>query len=137
MRRPSQQAPPILVFDGECGFCTASVLWLRRRLKRPVELVPWQKPAEAGGLAELGLDREQLRRWAWWLEDGRRWRGHRAVGRALLACRGAWPALGAVLLAPPPLSWSAALGYRLVARLRGHLPGVTPACRRDHWPPAS
>lgn len=137
MHRPSQQPPPILVFDGECGFCTASVLWLRRRLKRPVELVPWQELAATGGLTGVRLDRDDVRRWAWWIEDGRRWRGHRAGGRALLACRGAWPALGALLLLPAPLSWPAALGYRLVARFRGRLPGVTPACRRDRWPPDS
>lgn len=126
---------PALVFDGHCGFCTACVLWASRRFRRPVELAPWQALSEQGRLGGYGLVEEETKRYAWWIEGARRWRGHRAAGRALLACRGAWPLLGALLLAPPPFSWPMALGYHLVSRNRGHLPGTRPACRRDRWPP--
>lgn len=126
---------PALIFDGDCPFCTACVLWVRPRLSRPVELPPWQRLAEEGRLGGYGLDEEEVKRWAWWVEGIRRWRGHRAAGRALLACGGAWRIAGALLLVPPPLSWPLALGYHLVTRIRGHLPGVTPACERDRWPP--
>lgn len=124
---------PLLVFDGECGFCTLSVLWLLRRFRRPVGTVPWQE-AE---LAALGLTEPEVRRWAWWIDaEGRRFRGHRAVGKALVACGAGWPLLGRLLLLPP-VALVAAPGYRLVARFRGHFPGTTPACRRaGGWPPA-
>lgn len=127
--------PPALIFDGECPFCTRVALWARSRLRRPVELLPWQRLADEGRLGAYLLRREEAARWAWWVEGARRWRGHRAVGRTLLTCRGAWRLLGALLLAPQPLSWPLALGYRLVARIRGHLPGTVPACRRAAWPP--
>lgn len=127
--------PPALIFDGECPFCTASALWVRRRLRRPAELLPWQKLAETGRLGPFGLTTEETKRWAWWVEGGRGWRGHRAAGRALLACRGAWPLAGRVLLAPPPLSWIFALGYFVVSHTRKYLGGVEPACEREVWPP--
>lgn len=135
-RPPAASLAPALVFDGECRFCTACVLWARRRSRRPIELLPWQALAARGGLAAYGLGPEEARGWAWWVEEGRRWRGHRAAGRALLACGGGWRLLGRVLLAPPPLAWAFALGYALVSRVRGSLGGVRPACRRERWPPA-
>lgn len=124
---------PVLVFDGQCGFCTRSVLWLLPRFRRPVRAVPYQW----ADLPALGLTEAETRRYAWWIdEDGRRHRGHRAMARALLACRSPWPPLGRALLLPPPVSWLAAAAYRLIARYRRFLPGATPACRRPGgWPP--
>lgn len=120
---------PTLIFDGDCGFCTGSVEWLERRLAREVVIVPWQR-AE---LAHWGLTEADARRYAWWVDEaGRAHRGHRAAARALRASRGAWPLVGWLLLVPP-LSWLAAVGYRLVAKTRGHLPGTTPACRNPAW----
>jgi predicted DCC family thiol-disulfide oxidoreductase YuxK len=129
---PSEDTLPLLVFDGDCGFCTAAVDWAARRFRRPVEVAPWQRLE----LDELGLTREDVDLYAWWIERGddapdglRRWRGHRAAGRALRSCRGIWPFFGLLLLLPPPVSWIWAAGYRLVARFRGYLPGATPACK--------
>lgn len=126
--------PPLLVFDGDCGFCTATVNWAARRFRRPVEVVPWQRI----DLDAFGLSRGDVDLYAWWIEaadpsDGegelRKWRGHRAAGRALRTCRGIWPLFGLLLLLPPPFAWLWAAGYRLVARFRGYLPGSTPACK--------
>jgi predicted DCC family thiol-disulfide oxidoreductase YuxK len=123
---------PVLLFDGKCGFCTRSVLWVLRRLARPVDMVPYQN----ADLAALGVTREQARRAAWWVEAGLEpERGHRAIARSLEACRGGWPWLGR-LLRLPPVSWLAAGGYVLIARYRRYLPGTTPACRRPEWPPS-
>lgn len=127
---------PTLVFDGDCGFCTRCVLWLDRHWARPVRTVPWQY----ADLDALGVTEAQTRRAVWWVEGeaspGTPPRGgHRAVARALGACRGVWPIVGWVLRAPPPLSWIFAAGYRLAAALRGYLPGSTPACRLPNWPP--
>ena len=133
---------PLLIFDGDCGFCTAAVNWAARRFRRPVEVVPWQRL----DLDAFGLTRKDVDLYAWWIEpeveteegedsEGgetrglRKWRGHRAAGRALKTCRGIWPLFGFLLLLPPPFSWVWAAGYRLVARFRGYLPGSTPACK--------
>lgn len=122
---------PLLLFDGECGFCTLSVLWLMRRLRRPVRIEPWQRTA----LADYGLTPELADRYAWWIERGRPLEpGYRAGARALMACGGAWAWVGRLLIVPP-VAWLARLAYRLIAINRGRLPGVTPACRRPEWPP--
>jgi len=128
---------PLLVFDGDCGFCTTSVNWAARHFRQPVDVEPWQRL----DLDALGLTARDVERYAWWIEPAgesgsdelRKWRGHRAAGRALRSFGGLWPWAGALLLAPPPLSWLWATGYRLVSTFRGYLPGGTPACR---LPPA-
>jgi predicted DCC family thiol-disulfide oxidoreductase YuxK len=116
---------PVLVFDGECGFCTSSARWLERHARRPVSVEPWQRL----DLGALGLSAPETAAAAWWVDEhGIRHRGHRAVGYALRACAPGWRILGWACLVPP-FSWCAAVTYRLVARFRGHLPGRTPACR--------
>ncbi len=119
---------PWLIFDGDCGFCTRTVLWLLPRLKRPVRVVPWQQL----DLEAFGLSEEDVRRYVWWIAPPLRERGHRASARALIALGAPWSPLGRFLLWPPG-SWAGALGYWLVARYRRYLPGTTPACRRPEW----
>jgi predicted DCC family thiol-disulfide oxidoreductase YuxK len=120
---------PVLVFDGDCGFCTTSATWIAARWtgREQPRAVPWQRLGPAR-LKQLGLSAEDVARAAWWVEDGRRWGAQRAVARALQAAGGGWGVVGTVLLAPP-VSGIAAVGYRIVARYRHRLPGGTPACR--------
>lgn len=119
----------VLVFDGRCGFCTRAVEWLMDRVRVPLRCEPYQ----ATNLEAYGLTEAQAARAAWWIDrDGRRHRGHRAVGRSLSACGGAYRVLG-WLCRVPPASWLAAWVYLLVAKYRRHLPGATPACKREIW----
>jgi predicted DCC family thiol-disulfide oxidoreductase YuxK len=118
---------PILIYDGDCGFCTSVAAGISHRWRVPAETRAWQSLGE-DGLAELGLTPEAAQQAAWWVDaDGRRFRGHRAVAKALLGARG-WRRMagGAILL--PPVSWAAAVGYRVVVRYRHRLPGSTNAC---------
>ncbi|NDH76279.1 MAG: DUF393 domain-containing protein, partial [Actinobacteria bacterium] len=32
----------LLIFDGDCGFCTTSAGWIERRLPDDVRVAPWQ-----------------------------------------------------------------------------------------------
>lgn len=116
--------PATLLFDGRCGFCTGTVRWLQRRFRVPVLVVPWQE----ADLDRLGVSTAEAERAVQWVEpDGRHWSGHRAAARALQSCRRPWPWLGRLVgarLATP----LAAPGYHLISRLRGYLPGTTPAC---------
>jgi predicted DCC family thiol-disulfide oxidoreductase YuxK len=122
---PSMYAMPILVFDGDCGFCTAATEWLAPRLERRTRFLPWQQ-AE---LERLGLSAEAAKARVWWVESsGERYGGHEAIAQALRACGGGWRGVGRLLTAPG-LSWLAARGYEGVSALRRHLPGTTPACR--------
>jgi predicted DCC family thiol-disulfide oxidoreductase YuxK len=114
-----------LLFDGDCGFCTTSAEFLRRRLPSVIDVVPWQHV----DLEEIGLTVADVSTAAYWVTaSGMTFRGHRAVGQALLRCGRGWRILGRLCLIPPT-SWIAAGSYRLVARYRYKLPGGTPACR--------
>jgi len=125
-RPPDDLRLPILLFDGNCRFCTGCVDWLERRLVRRTRLLPWQE----ADLAALGVTREEARRAVWWIEPSGRTAGAaRAVAAALQACRRPWPLLGA-FLDLPGVRWLAAIGYRAVARSRHRLPGPVAACKR-------
>jgi predicted DCC family thiol-disulfide oxidoreductase YuxK len=115
---------PLLVFDGDCGFCTTSAQWAQRRLRLP-NVEPWQFLE----LAELGLSAEACATAVQWVgSDGSIVSGERAVIAALRHAGGAWGAIGR-LLALPGVRQLAGVAYRLVARYRYRLPGGTPACR--------
>lgn len=119
---------PTLVYDGDCGFCTASARWIGRRLRGGVRVVPWQSIPD---LAATGLTEADVARAAWWIDvDGSLHEGHAAIGHALLAARRAWPIVGRLILVRP-IAWLAAPVYRLVAANRHRLPGATDACRVD------
>jgi predicted DCC family thiol-disulfide oxidoreductase YuxK len=119
---------PRLIFDGDCGFCTASADWIGRGWDGRAEAVSWQSLG-AAGLAQVGLTPDETTSAAWWIDpSGRRYRGHRAMGQALRAARG-WRRVAGVLILTPPLTWPAAAAYRLVVRYRYRLPGGTAACR--------
>ena len=113
-----------LVFDGDCGFCTRCVALVPKSARRTTEVVPYQR----ADLVSLGLTAAECAAAVQWVgDDGARARGHAAVGRLLQHAGGGWRVLGTALLTPP-LSWLAAVVYRLVAANRMRLPGGTPAC---------
>jgi predicted DCC family thiol-disulfide oxidoreductase YuxK len=121
-------AGPLLVYDGDCGFCTASAAWISQRWPdgSTAAAVPSQA-LDDGELERLGLTGRDVARSAWWVDGDGRLGGHRAVAAALAASDGPWRTAGR-LLAVPPLSWIGAAVYRAVARHRHRLPGATPSC---------
>jgi predicted DCC family thiol-disulfide oxidoreductase YuxK len=115
---------PLLIFDGDCGFCTSCARWAQRRL-RDADVVPGQQL----DVSAYGLMARDVSAAAWWVDGaGQVYRGHRAIGKALQACDGWWRLVSWPCLTPP-FSWVAWAGYGLVARFRHRLPGATPACR--------
>ncbi|HUY63566.1 MAG TPA: DUF393 domain-containing protein [Acidimicrobiales bacterium] len=124
--------PPLgadtLVFDGDCGFCSAVARWVRRKAGGRARVVAWQELGPEG-LATLGLTEADARQSAWWISaSGPRHGGAQAMARALVASGGLWSVAGGAMTVPP-LRWIAPYGYRAVARLRHLLPGATTACR--------
>lgn len=114
-----------LVFDGECGFCTRCVAWLRRLdAQGKVDVQPYQA---AGVPASIGASVEECRDAVQWLgPDGVRRSGADAVNAVLSVLVGtALPS--AVYRASPGLQERA---YRWVADHRGRFPGTTPHCAR-------
>jgi predicted DCC family thiol-disulfide oxidoreductase YuxK len=124
-----QSGHATLVYDGDCGFCTTSALWISRRWSKDggPEVVPWQRLSHEVILAS-GLNRDDFARAAWWIDGSRCDEGSRAVARALIAAGGLWSMVGRAILVPP-ISWVGPLVYRMVARYRYRLPGGTPACK--------
>ena len=120
---------PVLVFDGDCGFCTTSARFLARWVVRAgsVSVAPWQQVDLAG----LGLTQEQCQAAVQWVgRDGEVASGHAAIASALRAGHLVWRPLGALLVAPG-FSRLAAILYSWIAAHRYALPGGTPACRPD------
>jgi predicted DCC family thiol-disulfide oxidoreductase YuxK len=118
----------VLIFDGDCGFCTSAARWAEKRFRGGERAKAWQLLGP-GALDSFGLSVDDVQQAAWWVSaDGTLDRGHRAVGRALQAC-GGWRRVAGWLTLTPPTSWLAAGIYKLVVRWRYRLPGGTPACR--------
>jgi predicted DCC family thiol-disulfide oxidoreductase YuxK len=115
---------PLLVFDGDCAFCTTSVDKLEELLPTFPEAQPWQWL----DIDALGLSKDDVTHYAWVLTGGHHYGGHLAFS-ALLRMQPTfgWRFLGN-LLRTPPFSAAAAVGYQLIARNRSRLPGGTPAC---------
>ena len=114
---------PILVFDGDCGFCAASADRARRWLRVPV-VEPWQQL----DLAALGLSASRCSQAVCWVGvDGRVVDAERAVAAAMCHRGGAWAVLGRLTLIPG-LRHIAGVIYRALSRNRHRLPGGSPAC---------
>jgi predicted DCC family thiol-disulfide oxidoreductase YuxK len=114
----------VLVFDGDCGFCSSSIRFIQRRIPTRAAMVPWQRAP----LDSYGVTREQARDAVLWVAPGGRVAaGPEAVAALLRDAGGGWRALGVVLDLRPvrALAWPA---YRWISRHRHQLPGGTPAC---------
>lgn len=121
--RPSAGPKPVLVYDGDCGFCTSCVRVVKR-IGVDAHLVAWQ----FADLPGLGLTESAASGALQWIEpDGRIRSGHHAVAALLLRAGGLWALAGRVILLPG-ISRVAAQLYRLIAGNRDHLPGGMPAC---------
>lgn len=115
----------LLVYDGDCGFCTTSVNIARRRIKSRADMQPWQQlDLEALGLTEAACQESvQFRdRSGRWTSAGR------AVATMLRESPRPWSWLGA-FLSLPGIAWLTEQIYRAVAANRHRLPGGTPACQ--------
>jgi predicted DCC family thiol-disulfide oxidoreductase YuxK len=106
----------ILVYDGECKFCTRLAEWVRRRdEKGRVDVRPNQ---EEGLIERLGLSRDEVDKASWAVEPGgKRFEGAAGINRVLSELGGGWSALSS-LYRVPPLRWVEDAYYRRVARRR-------------------
>jgi predicted DCC family thiol-disulfide oxidoreductase YuxK len=120
----------VLLFDGDCAFCTSSARWLERRAISAARVLPWQRT----DLAELDVTEAECEAAVQWVDGDHHSAGSDAIADYLTTSTWAWRRVGGVLRSAPvrPL---AGLVYGWVARHRGRLPGGTPACAvlpRDH-----
>lgn len=114
---------PLLVFDGDCAFCTRCVRFIERRIARHPRIEPWQRL----DLGSLGLSREQCESAVQWIDGDKRDSAHVAVARVLLHGGKGWAILGGALLLPG-IRQLAGVVYRWVAKNRHRMPGGTTEC---------
>lgn len=115
-----------LLFDGYCGFCTWAAHWLASHDRSgQLRVAPCQSNDLRG---PTGVSRRDCEQAAWAVDQsGRHYRGAAALLAGLTLGRD-WPFLLS-LYRLAPVRWAADAGYRLVARWRSRLPGVTPYCQ--------
>ena len=114
----------ILVFDGDCAFCTRSAGFITRRIKPSTDVQAWQSL----DLDELGLTPEQCSTAVQWVSDAGETRAGAAAITAMLREAGSgWATLGS-LGELPGVRYLAAATYRVVATNRHRLPGGSASC---------
>jgi predicted DCC family thiol-disulfide oxidoreductase YuxK len=117
---------PLLIYDGDCAFCSSCVRAAERFLPGDFSAVPWQRIPD---LAAYGLTPETAAASVQWVDtSGSLASGHEAVAQVLMAAGGPWRFVGRGLLLPG-IGIVAAVVYDAIARNRDRLPGGTPACK--------
>jgi predicted DCC family thiol-disulfide oxidoreductase YuxK len=110
---------PVVIYDGDCGFCQWSLDWAKRHLSADVEARPWQ----AGGLSAYGVTEADAQVAVQWVDAQGVQAGHRAFAAWMRASgRLPWRVLAAVLTAPG-VDAVARRGYAVLAAHRHQLPG--------------
>lgn len=123
----SAGAHPVLVFDGDCGFCTSVARHFERRSRTRITIVPWQR----ADLSNLGLTPQMAAEQVYLVSDGSHFAGAECFAE-LMKIQGDWFHSGVSRsIRAPGLRRAFAWGYRVVALNRHRLPGGTPACKMD------
>jgi len=118
---------PVLLFDGDCAFCSSLARLVGTRL-RPAHDRYAISPYQRWDLASVGLTEQDCAQALQWVStSGRVLAAQDAVAQLLLASRWWVRPLGAALLLPG-VHALAGVAYRWVSRNRHRLPGGTPAC---------
>lgn len=116
----------VLIFDGDCSFCSSCVDWLETNLPTMPDAVPFQW----ADLDAYGLSLAEAQSRVWLITPDRHYGGAAAVTALLRRQPERSYRFWGLLAQTPPLSWLANGVYWLVSRLRNVLPGGTPTCRR-------
>jgi predicted DCC family thiol-disulfide oxidoreductase YuxK len=121
----NEKQPNVLIFDGDCGFCTTSANWIVAHSKTAISALPFQwTDLESYGLTtKLASDK------VWIVVDGERFGGHECIAKIALLQPNLLVRAIVRLMLTRPFSFVAAFVYRQVAKNRHRLPGGTPACK--------
>jgi predicted DCC family thiol-disulfide oxidoreductase YuxK len=114
----------VLIFDGDCGFCTTTANYIKAKTSTPIEISPWQWTE----LTEFGLTEAEASAKVQMASGGKTYAGHAAIAKILRLQKQWWFKVLGALMVTPPFSWGARLVYFYVAKCRHKMPGGTPAC---------
>jgi predicted DCC family thiol-disulfide oxidoreductase YuxK len=128
MAQPSSCPDRVIIFDGECNFCSAWVDFvLRRDVDGSIRFAARQSPAARQLLGRLGMHADNLSSIALVIGDDVHTRSD-AVLRIFRALPYPWRVLCVFLFVP---RWIRDAVYLLVARARYRLFGHRTACRLE------
>jgi len=116
---------PILVFDGDCGFCTSVAKHFEKRSFTPLTVAAWQLTE----LASLGLTAEQASAQVYLVTDTGQFGGAECFAELMRIQGDPFHRVVAWGMRLPGVCKLCAWGYRLVAKNRHRMPGGTPACQ--------
>lgn len=112
---------PVLFYDGDCGFCNGSVAFvLRHEKQHHLLFAPLQGETAAVALPVSGLPADIGQKSIVLYDNDNFFIRSRAAFRAMKHMGGIWKIFAAVLSLIPTAITD--LGYRAVARYRGHIP---------------
>ena len=116
---------PVLIFDGDCGFCTTTANWIEKNSLVQIEIQPyqWAKLADYGLTEKEAADKVQL------VAGGKIFAGHHCMAKLLLIQPNVLLKFVGAVMVMPGLDPISAKVYEWVAANRHKLPGGTPACK--------
>ncbi len=114
----------VLIFDGDCAFCSSSARLLRKMTRHKIPIEPYQKL----DLESLGLTSELTSKAVYFASGTTRYVAAAAIAQALIESKTIW-ALAGWFLKLPVIRNIAKPIYYLVAANRHRLPGGTPECQ--------
>lgn len=115
----------VLIFDGDCGFCTSTANYIVKHSKAPIVAHAWQLV----DVTQYGILQPQAAERVYLYSEGQAHGGHEAFAELLRIQHNPALRVIAFLMVVPPLCWLSRIGYALVAKFRHKLPGGTPACK--------
>ena len=122
----------LLIFDGDCAFCTSAAEFAHRHINRDVDVKPWQH----SDLASLGLTELACQQAVHYRDGQGDWSSAgKAVAALLRDSARPWSWLGR-FMSSPGMSGLTEHAYYWVANNRYRLPGGTPACQAQSDDPA-
>lgn len=125
-RRGEDDTPsrPVLIYDGDCGFCSWWVAALASRVASTARL----QPSQTTDLRQLGLGEADVAAALQWVPlTGQPLSGARALAAWLGSGRWPWRLVGLVL-STPGISALAEVVYRRIAGVRHGIPGPWQRC---------
>ena len=125
MKNPTEAKSRLLVFDGDCGFCTTTANWIVRHSSVAVSATPYQWT----DLEPLGLTRDEAEAKVQLVWDGLIYSGHNCFAKLLMIQRNPLIRLVGWIVNSNAFNGISSRGYDLVAKNRHKLPGGTPACK--------
>lgn len=119
------QAKHLLIFDGDCGFCTTTSNYILKRSQTQIEISPWQYV----DFTNLPVTAKQCADQVYFLVGGVPFGGHEAFAMILKSQKNIFLKTVGSILMLKALRWITKPAYRLTAKYRHKLPGGTPACK--------